>query len=739
MDQDQINGYVEHIVYRNDQNGYTVFSFVADEEEITCVGHFPSISEGECFSLTGSYTEHVTYGRQFKVESHEVSEMVDSMSLERYLGSGAIRGVGPTLAARIVKRFGKDTIRIIEEEPERLAEIKGISMRIAMEISDQMEEKRDIRNAMIFMEKYGIHGNLAMKVYQEYKEKVYSVITENPYRMADEISGLGFKTADEIARRVGISVDSDFRIRSGIMYALTLASTGGHTYLPRQQLVDYCANLLGLDAGDIEPHVMNLIMEKKLISENDGQRVYSAMMYRMEEACAIMLHRINEDYATNEDQLEGDIEWVEKEEHIRLDEKQRQAIKSAAGRGLFVLTGGPGTGKTTTIRGMIAYFQREGYEVELAAPTGRAAKRMSEATGHEARTIHRLLEVNGLPGDDDKSQARFERNQFNPLEADVVIIDEVSMVDIYLLYALLLAIGDGTRLILVGDNNQLPSVGPGNVLGDIIASRCFNVITLDKIFRQAAESDIVVNAHRINKGDHFEIDNKSRDFFMLKRTDGDQIISVLLTLIRDKLPGYVEAESFDIQVLTPTRKGVLGVERLNTILQQYLNPPAEDKPEWESGSRIFRLGDKVMQIKNNYQLEWEVCGRYGMVIDKGTGVFNGDMGVVDCFDRFAGTMTVRFDEGRTVEYHRSQLDELELAYAVTIHKSQGSEYPAVIIPLLPGPQMLMNRNLLYTAVTRAKKCVTIVGDEAVLWQMVDNASQGKRYSGLINRIVENLV
>ena len=738
---EELQGYVDHIVFRNADNGYTVLNLISDEDEITCVGIFPVVTEGEILLLHGEYTSHPTYGEQFQMKSYETKPPEDVLSMERYLASGAIKGIGVALAARIVRRFKNDTFRIMEEEPERLAEVKGISERMAMEISNQMVEKKDLRDAMIFLEKYGISTNLAVKIYQAYGQEIYSVIRENPYRMAEEVSGIGFKIADEIASRVGIRTDSDFRIRSGILYCLTGAATLGHTYLPREELLRYANQLLGVEPEHIEGHIMNLAMDGKVELEEEG--IYAKSFYRMEQRSAGMLHALNQVYDVTPAKLAQAIARISEEEQMELDEWQAEAVRQAATHGLFVLTGGPGTGKTTTIRAMISYFVGEGYDIFLAAPTGRAAKRMSETTGYEAKTIHRMLEVNGAMSEAEESAKQiggmFERNEKNPLEADVIIIDEMSMVDITLLYALLKAVGAGTRMILVGDVNQLPSVGPGNVLRDIIASGCFPVVTLQKIFRQASQSDIVVNAHKINDGEHIALDNKSKDFFLLKRYDADVIINVMLQLVKQKMPRYVDATSYDIQVLTPTRKGLLGVERLNTILQQYLNPPAKQKKEHQVGDRIFREGDKVMQIRNNYQLEWEIRSRYGLAIDKGLGVFNGDVGIIQEINDYSSTVSVLYDENRLVQYPFKGLDELELAYAITIHKSQGSEYPAVVMPLLPGPRMLMNRNLLYTAVTRARKCITIVGDENVFYQMVDNTTQQRRYSGLQERIKEALL
>ena len=736
-----VTGYIDHVIFRNEDNGYTVMVMkgTEDDSELTCVGTFPALTQGASIEAVGNYTTHPVYGRQFQISSYTEKMPEDALAMERYLGSGAIKGIGAALAARIVRRFGDDTMRIVEEEPERLAEIKGISEKKAMEIAEQMTEKADMRRAMIFLQKYGISLNLGARIYQKYGQTVYSVLQENPYRLAEDISGVGFKIADEIASRIGIHTDSDYRIRSGMLYTLLQASGEGHTYLPKEELFFRASQLLGVDPSYMEKHLMDMVVDRKLImkeTEEDAV-VYPARFYYLELNTARMLCELNILCPEDEQMMAKRIARIEKETDTELDEMQKQAIMAAARHGLFILTGGPGTGKTTTINAIIRYFEEEGAELRLAAPTGRAAKRMTEATGYEAQTIHRLLELNGMPeGEQEGRTVHFDRNSENPLEADVIIIDEMSMVDIALMHSLLLAVTAGTRLILVGDENQLPSVGPGNVLRDIIRSRCFSVVELKKIFRQASESDIVVNAHKINHGEQVTINNKSRDFFFLKRYDADIIIRVVIALIQEKLPRYVDAKPYEIQVLTPMRKGLLGVERLNQILQRYLNPPDDKKKEKEIGQRLFREGDKVMQVKNNYQLEWEILGRYKIPVDKGVGVFNGDTGIMEEINEFAETATVQFEDGRRAEYSFKQLEELELAYAVTIHKSQGSEYPAVILPLLSGPRMLMNRNLLYTAVTRARKCVTVVGSENTFAEMIRNEKQQQRYSSLDRRIRE---
>lgn len=731
-------GFVERIKYRNEENGYTVLSLTDEGEEYTLVGNFHYISEGEMVEATGPMTEHPVYGEQMTVETYEIKAPEDTAAMERYLGSGAVKGIGAALAARIVRRFKADTFRIMEEEPERLSEVKGISEKMAMAISEQVEEKKEMRQAMMFLQEYGISMSLAVKIYQEYGPRLYTVIKENPYQLADDIAGVGFKMADEIAKRVGIFTDSDFRIKSGVLYTLLQATGNGHTYLPETDLLSQASELLRVEPESIEKHLMDMQIDKRLvIRESEGVRVvYASQYYYMEMGVARMLHDLNIRGREPEEKIRKKLLQIQKEESIELDEKQVQAVVEAVNSGLLIITGGPGTGKTTTINTIIRYFESEEMEILLAAPTGRAAKRMTEATGYEARTIHRLLEISGMPGDERSIGMHFERNEENPLDADAVIIDETSMVDIHLMQSLLKAVNPGTRLILVGDVNQLPSVGPGNVLKDVIEAGCFNVVMLTRIFRQASQSDIVVNAHKINAGESVPLGKKSNDFLFIKRDDPNMIINAMITLVQKKLPGYVGADPYDIQIMTPMRKGALGVERLNTILQEYLNPPDKSKLEKESGGVTFRVGDKVMQIKNNYNIEWEVRNKYGIPVDKGTGIYNGDIGIIREINLFAELVTVEFDEGRMVEYSFKQMEELELAYAITIHKSQGSEYPAVVIPIFSGPKMLMTRNLIYTAVTRARACVCLVGVPEVFQAMVDNEMEQRRYSGLRERICE---
>lgn len=735
-------GYVERITFRNEENGYTVL-FLADSDsgdEVCCVGNFSYVSEGSYLHISGREVIHPNYGAQIQVDRYEEKQPTDSIAIERYLGSGAIKGVGPALAARIVKRFGEDSFEIIEREPERLAEVKGISMKMAVKIAEQFGEKRQMRQAMLFLQDYGISMNMAVKIYKIYGDEMYEVLQKNPYKLADDIQGIGFKIADSIARKAGFQQDSEYRIQAGILYQLQQSGSQGHCYLPEGELVQLTAELLLVDEERILEQLEHMTLNKELvIQENAGERyLYSSTLYYMELNCARMLLDLNLSYELDEAALERRVCQIERQEQIELDELQRNAVYQAVQNGVTIITGGPGTGKTTTINTILQVLDLEGLDILLAAPTGRAAKRMSETSGWEAQTIHRLLELNGgvdLEGED-KRAMHFERNEKQPLEADVIIVDEFSMVDIYLMNALLRAIVPGTRLIMVGDVNQLPSVGPGNVLKDMIHSGFCPVVRLNRIFRQAAESQIVVNAHKINAGEEIALGSQTPDFLHLERQDSASIINVVIQLVMQKLPPHVDASVYDIQVLTPMRKGELGVEHLNQVLQQYMNPPEPGKIEREFHGVLFRENDKVMQIRNDYQIPWSKKTRYGDVFEEGTGVFNGDTGVIREIHTVEETVVVEFDEGKVVEYDFNQMDEMELAYAITIHKSQGSEYPAVVLPLLSGPRMLMNRNLLYTAVTRAKKCVVTVGDSQTIQRMIHNVNEQKRYSSLCRRIKE---
>lgn len=734
------SGYVAHIIFRNVENGYTVFELEGtDGEEETCVGTFPFINEGEYVCVKGEMVQHPVYMEQLKVTSYEVKEPEDRIAILRYLASGAIAGIRGGLAKRIVDKFGDKTFEVIEKEPERLAEVKGISEKKARSIAMQFEEKREMRGAMIFLQEYGISNQLAVKIYKAYGNALYNIVKENPYQLAEDISGVGFKIADEIARKSGFSLESPQRMRAGLLYVLNMGTQGGYVYMPEELLLKEAVYRLEVSMEQLMDVLQQMEYDKSLIVD-DERNVYLPGLYYAELNCARMLFDLNVTMGRKNESYDRAIDELENREKLALDEQQRVAVREAMSTGLLVITGGPGTGKTTTINMIIHCLREEGLSILLAAPTGRAAKRMSEATGYEAQTIHRLLEYNGAKLEteerDNDREELFGRNEWNPLETDVLIIDEMSMVDIFLFHSLLKAVSVGTRLILVGDVNQLPSVGPGNVLRDVIDSHCFHVVKLTHIFRQAAESDIIVNAHRINDGEEIALDNQSKDFFCLKREDAHGVLEVMLWLVRDKMPKYTDCTPFDVQVLTPMKKGELGVYRCNEILQRYLNPEAPSKNQMETHGVIFREGDKVMQMKNNYQIKWKILGYNHVMVEEGTGVFNGDCGIITEIDSFNKEVTVRFEDEKYVTYPMGNLDELELAYAITIHKSQGSEYPAVVLPLLMGPRPLMNRNILYTAVTRGKKCVTIVGSQETVRGMIHNKSEQMRYSSLCERILE---
>ncbi len=743
---ESFKAYVDRIIYRNADNGYTVLSAEEDGCETVCVGTFRFVEPGEYLELSGEFVFHPTYGEQFKVESYSRIVPDDIFSIERYLSSGAIKGIGKVTAKRIIEKFGEDALRIIDEEPERLAEIKGVSLAKAHEIAAQQEEKKDLRKALMFLGSYGISNVMAVRIYEQYREAVYDIIRENPYQLADDILGIGFVKADEIAHMAGIAPDSDFRIKSCTLYELMQASTEGHVYLPEEILINRVLKTLKplsvddipeISEGDIQRCIMDLAVDCRLIiKRSEDKRVYHSLYYYTEAGIARMLLDIDLRGDIPEEKLLARISEIEKESGIKLDEKQKEAVREAANSGILVITGGPGTGKTTTINALIKFFEKDCKEIMLAAPTGRAAKRMTEATGYEAKTIHRMLDLSGEL-EDTSAGARFDRNEDNPLEADVVIIDEVSMVDIFLMSALLRAIVPGTRLVLVGDVDQLPSVGPGNVLKDVIGSGKFNTVKLTRIFRQAEESDIVVNAHRINRGEDIRLTTKSRDFIFIRRDNAQAVLMATLALLRDKLPDYVNADIGEIQVLVPGKKGKLGVESLNRILQESINPAGKGRSELPVGNAVFREGDKVMHIKNNYELRWEMRTGSGIVYEEGKGVFNGDIGVIQKINEYTRMMEVRFDDGKYVVYDTDRLEELTLSYATTIHKAQGSEYPAIILPILSGPPLLMNRNILYTAVTRAKQCVCIVGVEDAIRRMIKNVREQKRYSGLMDQITES--
>ncbi len=743
---EKLKGTVEKIIFRNPANGYTVLSVELADDSMVCTGYLQQMNAGEYMEFTGEYVFHPKYGQQFHTDQAQRIMPESLEGLERYLGSGAIKGIGPVLARRIIERFGEDTVRILDEEPERLAEIRGITRQKAQQIASAQEEQKDLRNVCIFLGEYGITNALAVRLFGLYDQEIYTIIRDNPYQLADEVSGIGFRKADEIARRTGIDPGSDYRIRACIIYVLEQALEQGNVYLPDHILKHRVMQTLQpvtvdgiceIEDTDLENALVGLLLEQRLIIKGtDPRQVFYSRNYYTELGIASMMAGLNLHVDIPEQKLQQRITKVEEQAGLQLDEMQRKAVKAAAGSGILIITGGPGTGKTTTIKALIRYFENEGLErIFLAAPTGRAAKRMTEATGHEAKTIHRMLEL-GTELDDTSDGARFNRNEDSPLEADVVIIDEVSMIDIFLMSALLRAIHPGTRLILAGDANQLPSVGPGNILKDIIASECFETVKLVKIFRQAEESEIITNAHKINRGEPISLRPDSKDFIFIKRDNPANITGAVLTLLRDKLPGYVQADIRDIQVLSPMKKTNLGVNQLNRFLQSSLNPPQPGKHEIAIGGLVLREGDKVMHIKNNYNLAWQMRTSSGYVYDKGTGVFNGDIGIVEKINPHSNMLEVQFDDGKHAVYEAELMEELTLAYAATIHKSQGSEYPAVILPLLSGPDILMTRNILYTAVTRARKCVVIVGNEHTIQRMIENSRERERFSGLKERLLE---
>ena len=731
-------GYIEKIIYRNENNGYTVLSVEYDDDEYVLVGTFNYIAEGEFIKANGNMKLHPSYGEQLFVDEYEIVEPRELDSIQKYLASSAIKGVGEALAKRIVKKFKMDTLRVMEEEPERLAEVKGVSAKLAKSISEQIQEKKSMRDAMIFLQKFGISMKLAAKIYMEYGSKIYTIIETNPYKLADDIEGIGFKIADDIAKKVGITADSKFRAIAGVEYLLSNAMLSGHLYLPDRVLEEEFLNLFGENIFDFNSLLSEMQMEKRIVvKRSEETNVYLSGSYYTELAVAKMLIDINIKAKYDISKIEDKIRKIEDKEGIILDDLQRQAVIESINSGLIIITGGPGTGKTTTINTIIKYFVSEGESISLAAPTGRAAKRMSEATSYEAKTIHRLLEITPNISENSNSiGTHFERNEDNPLEADVLIIDEVSMVDIFLMNALLKAVAIGTRLILVGDINQLPSVGPGTVLKDLIESNCFNVVRLNKIYRQSVRSDIVVNAHKIMTNEDIDLSKKSNDFIFIKQNNPEHVMDSIITLMIDKLPGYVNSTINELQVMTPMRKGPLGVEVLNSFLQNKLNPTSKQKNEKEYDATIFREGDKVMQIKNNYQKEWYIYNEKHFPVDKGLGVYNGDIGVIKEIDMFSESFTICFDDGKVSKYEFSEFNEIELAYAITVHKSQGSEYPAVIIPIYKGPAMLMNRNLIYTAITRAKRCVVLVGVPEAFYTMIQNTKEMARYTGLKSRILE---
>ena len=725
----QLTGVIEEIIFRNESNGWTVLSLKQDNgHRVSCVGVMPFVNAGEQVKIEGEWTEHRDYGRQVKVTSAETVQPTTKTGIEKYLASGLIRGVGPATAKLIVGKFGADTLSIMESEPDRLTDVPGIGPKRAAMIIESFREHIDMQRTLMFLQGLGLSVNLSVKIFKMFGENTERIVRDNPYRLADEVQGVGFRTADAIARNMGFEMESPFRLRSGVKFVLSEAVNGmGHMYLPLTLLCEEAARLLMVDDLLIDNTVRGLIIGGSLITEEiDGETaVYLPGLHDAEMDVArrlTLLLRTFDAAEFDEDEAKAALSRYERAQGVELADEQRHAVLAATGGGITIITGGPGTGKTTSINCIIRLMKEYG-KVQLCAPTGRAAKRMTEATGEPARTIHRLLEYGGEGGS-------FGRNEDNPIDARTVIVDEMSMVDIFLMRSLLRAVKPGTRLVLVGDKDQLPSVGAGNVLRDLIASGAVPVVTLTEIFRQAQTSMIVVNAHRINHGESPVMNRKDTDFFIERRDNPVLAAESVVALVSRRLPNYMQLDPLrDIQVMAPMKKGDAGVFAMNRTLQSALNPRQPGKPEIQRGDTVFRLGDKVMQIRNNYDIEWRRDG------ERGSGIFNGDVGFITYVDKAERKLEITFDDGREAEYGEAELDELELAFCMSVHKSQGSEFPCVVLPLITGPRMLMTRNLLYTAVTRAKKLVVIVGRESCVGAMVENNHVTRRYSALADRLV----
>ncbi len=733
MDNENLKGTVENIIFINEENGYAIFNFSGEHGKITCRGSVFDLVEGEMLVLSGRHTVHPSYGRQFEFNAHERKMPNTVDSIEKYLGSGVVKGIGAKLAKRIVDKFKEDTFIVIEEHPETLSKVKGISLKKANEIREAFCGQIVMRETLLTLQKYDIGSNLAKKIYDKYKEKTIWIIKNDPYSLIYSVFGIGFIKADKIAESVGISSTSESRIKAGIIYTLNEAANRGHVYLPKTILLEQAIETLKVNQALVEDMIVVLAAEREIYIQNLDNRicVYQKFYYYFETFIAKKLIEISKQEFEPIDDIDRKILKFQKKSDIILAEQQLMAVKEAVKSGVMVITGGPGTGKTTIIKTIIHILENDNLEIYLAAPTGRAAKKMTEATGKEAKTLHRLLK---LGVNEETSNKFYMHNSDEVIDADVLIVDESSMIDISLMNSLLKVIEQGTRLILVGDVDQLPSVGPGNILRDIIKSECIKVVRLNEIFRQAQESAIVVNAHRINKGDYPILNNKESDFFFIRRNMIDDAENTIIELVRKRLPGFMKLDiKKDIQVLSPMRKSKLGITNLNKVLQAALNPPAANKNEYEYGDTVFRVGDKVMQLKNNYNITW-IVKKNNLTVDEGTGIFNGDEGIICGIED--NNIKVLFDDNKLVVYENSMLNEIDLSYAVTIHKSQGSEYKVVVIPLLGGPPMLFNRNLLYTAVTRAKKLCVILGREEVLNMMVDNKTEIERFSSLDLRIRE---
>ncbi len=729
-------GIISDIIYHNDRNGYTIAAVENEEtsEQFTVVGCLPAPDRGRKFAFTGKWKTHPSYGLQFAFESYR-EELPDTASgIENFLSSGLMKGIGKKTAASIVRRFGEDTFRVIEEEPRRLTEVDGVGDVKAASIKEAFDSHKEFSKIVLYLQQYGISTGYALKLYKAYGKDTIAVIEDNPYQMADDIFGIGFRKADRIAMKLGMDPKSEHRIKSGIRYALSIYINEGHTFIPQKKFCESAGELMDIGSEAVYETVVEMAFEGELKVENVDERavIYPMAFYIAEKNVGMKLIELSKaaKIPINAD-VDRLMDFSEKQSGIQLSDNQKSAVKACLDNGVTIITGGPGTGKTTIINTILTLLHHSGLCTSIAAPTGRAAKRITETTGYNASTIHRLLEYYYAEGDD---MMRFGRNKENPLETDVVIIDECSMIDILLMKGLMDAVSYGTRLVLVGDADQLPSVGPGNVLRDILESDIIPSVKLTEIFRQAKESLIVVNAHSINKGDYPYCNERDKDFFLLRRKTENEMLSVIVDLCTRRLPQYFNDcdTLLDFQVLTPVRKGIVGSINLNKELQAVLNAPSKRKNEKRFGDRLFREGDKVMQIKNNYQLEWKRIEDFS----DGRGVFNGDCGFIKAIDNEYNEMTVVFEESKYVKYDFSQADELELAYAITVHKSQGSEFPIIIMPVSYFPPMLATRNLLYTAVTRAKDAVVLVGSEDKMRQMVDNNRIVERYSGLSSILKE---
>lgn len=735
---EQIEGIVEDIIYCNNQNWYTVCEIRSGRRLITIVGYMPGLAVAENIFVRGTWIHHQDYGKQLKVESFERSLPTTLDSLLKYLSSGAIKGIGAITAKKIIEKFGDDTLRVLQFEPMLLSEIKGISTDKALRIGQSFMEQEQIRQTIMFLQEYGVSTTYAVKVWKKFGSDSIDEIKRNPYRLTDEDINIGFKIADRVAISLGIDSQSQFRIMSGIEYVLSKAIQNGHVYLPSDMLVSETSKLLNTASEVVENAMSKMIFEESIYIEKafNESRVYLSAFYKAEQNVCKKLNILsNTEPKKAVINIEEVLSKVEGDQNIEYTQEQLQSIRLCATQSILVITGGPGTGKTTLIKGIISMFKKSDMKIVLAAPTGRAAKRMTEATEKEAKTIHRLLETTFSIDDEHRE---FKKNELDPIDADVIIIDEVSMVDILLMNSLLKAVEPGTRLILVGDVDQLPSVGPGSVLYDIIESQSIETIRLNKIFRQAEESFIVVNAHKINKGQLPELNSPNEDFFFVSRKNPQSTSAAILELCTSRIPEKYGLDSIkDIQVLSPSKRGDSGVYSLNAALQQRLNPPRKGVKEKPYRNMIFRENDRVMQIKNNYNLPW-VISEDEKVITYGEGVFNGDMGIIKKIDLKNSSLTVLFDDGKLVEYDFDILDELEHSYAITVHKSQGSEFPAVVIALANIPPMLRCRNILYTAVTRARDLVMLVGDKEIMVQMVNNVTGIERYTSLKDRLMEQL-